>query len=261
MDKNAKQKKADKVRAEEEALNRILCWVAGGAVLEFLLLLLSRYWIYYTGAQVNLRIALGSVVKILAVAGLACAAGGAYWWNSVRKGEKSAKLPGTLCVFMLGVSLSCFATWFGSDTGLRMMSYLVPAVVVLALIYYLYQREFFLISCQSCLALLGIWLCGRGLGGGKGIICYGYVAVAALLLLFTAFLCRKAQGEQGVVELGGKSWKCFSKDANYGLLYAGAVIALVMLILAAIGLPPLVLYAVSVAWLLIMAVYYTVKLM
>lgn len=261
MDKNAKRKKAEKVRAEEEALNRILCWVAGGAVLEFLLLLLTRYWTYYTGAQVNLRLALNSVVKILAVAGLVCAAGALYWWSSVRKNGKGANLPGTLCLFMVGVSTVCFAAWFGSDAGLQLMSYAVPAVVILALIYYLYQHEFFLLAAQSVLALLGIWVCSRGLGGGRSVFCYGYVVVAALLILAAAGFCRKAQGGWGKVEWGGKERSFFSKDANYGLLYAGAVISLVILIVSAIGISSVVLYAVVVAWLLIMAVYYTVKLM
>ena len=85
--------------------------------------------------------------------------------------------------------------------------------------------------------------------------------VAAVLLLAFAFLCRKAQGGRGVVELGGRTWELLSGDANYGLLYAGAVIALVTLVVAAIGISSMVLYAVSVAWVLIMAVYYTVKLM
>lgn len=261
MDKNAKRKKAEKVRAEEEALNRILCWVAGGAVLEFLLLLLTRYWTHYTGAQVNLRLALDSVVRILAVAGLCCAAGAGYWWSSARKNGKGVNLPGTLCLFMVGVSVSCFAAWFGSDTGLRLVSFAVPAVVILALVYYLYQHEFFLIASQSVLALFGIWMCGRGLGGGRSIFCYAYVVAAALLILAAAGLCRKTQGDRGSVEWGGKERKLFSKDANYGILYAGAVISLVTLIVAAIGISSVVLYAVMVAWLLIMAVYYTVKLM
>lgn len=261
MDKNAKQKKAARAKAEEEALNRILCWVAGGSVLEFLLLLLSRYWTHYTVAQIDLRIALGTAVKILAVAALCCAAGAGYWWLSARKSGKGTNLPGTLCLFMAGVSVTCFAAWIVSDIGLKLMSFAIPAVVVLALIYYLYQREFFLIACQSVLALLGIWLCGRGLGGRYSIICYAYVVGAAVLLLLAALLCRKAQGDRGEVELGGKSWGVFAKDANYALLYAGAIVALVTLIMAAIGIATLALYGVAVAWLLIMAVYYTVKLM
>ena len=261
MDKNTKQKKAEKARAEEAALNRILCWIAGGAVLEFIVLLLARYLVFYKVEEYTAYLVMDTATKILAVVGLACAAGAGYWWNNARKSGKGTNLPATLCLFMLGMSVCCFAAWFFYDLGVKLARFAVPAVVVLALIYYLYQREFFAIACQSVLALLGIWLCDKGAGGAYRMIGYAYVAVSALLLLFFAFLCRKAQGDQGMVELGGRAWKCFYKDTNYALLYAGAVIALVTLIVAAIGISPVALYAVSVAWLLIMAVYYTVKLM
>lgn len=261
MDKNAKQKKAERAKAEEAALNRILCWIAGGVVLEFLVLLLSRYVVYYKVGEHTIQMAMTIAAKILAVAGLCCAAGAGYWWNNARKSGKGTNLPGTLCLFMLGLSVSCFATWFFFDLGVQLMRYAVPCVVVLALIYYLYQREFFLIACQSVLALLGIWICGKGLGSSRSVICYAYVAAAAVLIVLSALLCRKAQGNGGRIELGEKSWKCLSRDANYALLYAGAVVALVLLIVAAIGISSLALYGVVVAWLLIMAVYYTVKLM
>lgn len=261
MDKNMKRKKAEKEKAEEAALNRILCWVAGGSVLEFLILFLNRYVVYYKVSESTIHTVVDAASKILAVAALCCAAGAGYWWNSARKGGRGTNLPATLGLFMAGLSASCFATWFLYGLGIQFMSYAVPAVVILALIYYLYQREFFLIACQSALALLGIWLCSKGVGGSYGLICYAYVAGAAVLLLLSAFLCRKAQGDQGVVELAGRSWNLLSKDAGYALLYAGAVISLLTLILAAIGISSMALYAASVAWLLIMAVYYTVKLM
>lgn len=261
MDNNVKKKRAEKAKAEEAALNRILCWVTGGAVLEFLLLLLNRWWSHYTVEQIDFRVALGTAVKILAVAALACAAAGAYWWNSARKSGRGTNLPGTLCLFMAGVSLSCFAAWFASDMGLQLMSYVVPAVVVMAFIFYLYQHEFFLAAGQTVLALLGIWVCSKTGGGSYQALGYVYVAVAAVLVLASAWLCRKAQEDQGKAELGGRTLDLFSKDANYGFLYAGAVVALLILILAAIGISQMILYGVAVAWLLIMAVYYTVKLM
>ena len=261
MDNNAKKKRAEKAKAEEAALNRILSWVAGGSVLEFLLLLLNRWWSHYTVEQIDFRVALGTAVKILAVAALVCAAGAGYWWNNARRSGKGTNLPGTLCLFMAGVSVSCFAAWFASGAGLELVSYAVPTVVVLALIYYLYQREFFLIACQSVLAFLGIWFCGKTAGGSYRMLGYAYVIVAALLILASAWLCRQAQGDDGKVELGGRSWNLFSKDTNYGLLYAGAVVTLLILILAATGISQMILYGVAVAWLLIMAVYYTVKLM
>ncbi|MCI8651003.1 MAG: hypothetical protein HFF05_00990 [Oscillospiraceae bacterium] len=261
MDKNAKQIKAAKAKEEEATINRILCWVVGGSVLEFLLMLLNRYWSHYTAAQIDFRVALGTAVKILAVAALACAAGALFWWNNAWKSGKGMYVPGTLCLFMTGVSVSCFAAWGFSGQGLMLMCYVVPAVVILAIIYNLYQREFFLVACQSALSLMGIWLCEKGTGGAYAPVCYAYVVVSTLLLLLAAGLCRKAQGNEGKVDVKGTKYRVFSKDANYGILYAGAVVALLVLVVAAIGITPVILYAVTVTWLLVMAVYYTVKLM
>ena len=93
------------------------------------------------------------------------------------------------------------------------------------------------------------------------MIAYACVALAAVAVVALAWLCRKAQTENGMLELNGKNVRLFAKDANYALLYLGAIILLVVLILAAIGINQMALYAVTVAWLLIAAVYYTVKLM
>lgn len=261
MDKNAKQAKAAKAKAEEAALNRILCWIVGGTVLWALTLLLNRYIVYYRVSEYSVHLAVLTAVKFLAVGGLVCAAAAGYWWKSLRAAGKKSALPGGLCLFLVGLSAVCFAAWLLYDIGLKISTYAVPAVVILALVAHLYQREFFLICCQSVLALLGTWLCGRGLGGGYAVACYAYVAVAAALCLLIALLCRKAQAGQGLVEWKGKSLRLFGKDANYALLYTGAAVALGVLIVSLFGVPTIVLYGAVAAWLLIMAVYYTVKLM
>lgn len=261
MDKNKKMTKAARAKAEEEALNRILCWVAGGSVLEFLLLLLNRYYYYYRMDEMAIAAALSVAVKILAVAGLLCAGAALYWWSGAKKAKKSTALPTVLGFFMLGVSVSCFAAWFFYGNGIRLMYVAVPIAVALAVIFYLYQKEFFLISCESALTLLTVWVCSRGLGGRYAMIAYGCVALCALAVAAAAGVCRKAQAENGVLEIGGKDVRIFSKDANYTLLYLGSAILLLVLILAAVGINQMALYAVTVAWLLIAAVYYTVKLM
>lgn len=261
MDKNSKQTKAARVKAEEEALNRILCWITGGAVLEFLLLLLNRYYYRFRGNEFAIFTALDVAVKILAVAGLVCAAAALFWRSGAKKSGKGTALPTVLGFFMLGVSASCFAAWAFWGSGIQMMYVAVPVVVALAVIFYLYQKEFFLISCESAGALLTVWVCAKGLGGRYAMVSYACVVVAALAVLAAAGVCRKAQTEDGMMELGGKNIRLFPKDANYALLYLGAIILLLVLILAAIGINQMALYAVTVAWLLIAAVYYTVKLM
>lgn len=261
MNKSYKQTKVGRAKAEEAAINRILCWIVGGTAVEFVVMLLDRYWVNYSIAELDLRVALDLPVKILSFAALLGAAALGYWiWRTVQAG-KDPDLPATCCLVVLGISAACFAAWLFHGTGLALMRIGVLMVVVLAVLFYLYQREFFLIACQSALAILGVWMCSRGLGGAKAIFCYLYVILAALLVLSSVVLCRKLQQESGVFLWKEKKLRVFPKDANYLLLYAGATVSLVLLVCALLPLPIMALYAVAAAWILVMAVYYTVKLM
>ena len=261
MDKNVKQTRAAKAKAEEAALNRILCWVTGGAVLEFLMLLLNRYWVNYRVSEIMLWVRLHTVIKVVAFVALAAAAGAFAWWRSTYKAGKNVNLPATACVTLAGVSVGSFATWFFDDLGVQVMYILVPVAVGLALIYYLYQREFFLLACQSAVGLLGVWICSQWLDGPRELVCYLYAVAAALVILASAYLCYKLQAGKGVLEWEERKWKIFPREVNYTFLYVGAALAILTLICAVLGLSQMILYGVSVAWLLAMAVYYTVKLM
>ena len=231
MDNNVKKKKAARAKAEEEALNRILSWIAGGSVLEFLLMLLNKYWNHYTAAQIELRVALGTAVKFLAVAGLLCAAAGAFWWNNARRNGNKTGLPAMLGLFTgIGTTLACIA---------------VPAVMLLAVVHELYPAEFFLVGCDGALGLLGVWVCDRGLGGQYTMLCYAYVAVAVVLMAAAALLSYKAQRQDGELILGGKSLRVFAKGANCTPVYLGTLVALAVLAAAVLGIRAAALYAVA----------------
>ena len=259
MDNNFKKNKAAKAKAEEEALSSILCWVAAGSVLEFFLILLNRYWSHYRVAEIQFRVGpLETMVKVMAFLFLAAAAGGAYWWK--KEGMKR-RLPLAVSLVTLGASAGCFAAWLVGESGIVALSTMAPGIVVLAILYYLYQREFFLVACQSALALMGIWMCDRGLGGSQEVFCWLYVALAMVLVAGSVWLCRLLQRNKGAVQWKGREVKLLPKEANYLPLYVGALVSLAILACALISLPAMALYAVAVAWLLVMAVYYTVKLM
>ncbi|MDE6107392.1 MAG: hypothetical protein K2F83_01790 [Oscillospiraceae bacterium] len=259
MDKSLKKNRAAKAKAEEEALNSILCWVVGGLTLEFLLVLLNRYWVYYRISEFDFRVGiLEPVVKVLAFLALVGTAAAAFWW---KKGGMKERLPLTAALLSLGISAGCFSAWLVGEAGITVMYTVVPAIILLAVIYHLYQREFFLISCLSAVGLLGIWLCSHGVSGRTGVVCWIYVlgALAAVgVVTWGFFLCQK---EQGNLTWEGKKLRLLAKDTFYPLLYTAAAITAGVLVCALMGVPTMVLYAISVAWLLIMAVYYSVKLM
>lgn len=259
MDKNVKKNKMAKAKAEEEALNSMLCWFVGGTVVEFLLVLLDRYWNHYTVSEIQFRVhILEPAVVALAFLALAGAGAAAYWW---KKGGMKARLPLTVSLVALGISAGCFAAWILGSAGLTVISTVVPGIIVLAIIFYLYQREFFLIACLSALGLLGIWLCSHGVSGRTGVVCWIYVLCALVLVGAAAWGCFLCQKENGSLTWKGKKLQLLSKEASYLLLYITAGVTAALLVCALVGLPAMALYAVAVALLLIMAVYYTVKLM
>jgi len=260
MDKNTKQIKVSKAQQEETVLNRLLCWLTGGAVLEFLLLLLNRYYNDYTSEMIALSGALRTVVKIVAVVALACAAVLMVRWRAQRRRGEGTLWSGVGAAFLLGLSLSCFATWLVGPNGLRCSYVAVPVAIVLIAIYYLYQREFFFQSCCAALALMGIWIISNGRGSSMRPFAYAYAIVATAMILFGIVLYWKAQGNQGEITFRGQSMRLFPPDANYPLLYAGAAIHAAVIIAALFFTASVVLYGTVTACVLIMAVYYTVKI-
>lgn len=260
MDKSVKKNKAAKAKAEEEALNSILYWFVGGCVLEFLLLLLKRYWVdYRLGAELNFLLhVLMPAVTVLSFLALAGSAAAFFWW---KKSGMKARLPLAVALVSLGISAGCFSAWLLGAAGLKVIYTVVPVVILLAVIFYLYQREFFFISCLSTLGILGIWLCSHGVSGRTGVVCWIYVLCALVLVGAAAWCCYLCQKERGALAWKGKKLQLLAKETNYLLLYVTAAISAGVLVCALMGLTSMVLYAVAVAWLLVMAVYYTVKLM
>lgn len=266
MDKFERQKMSEQTRREKEreesaAFNRVLFWIGGGVVLEFLLLLLNRFYNNYRVEEIGLATALRPAVKIAAVVALVVTVVLALLWRRARTGKKGGLLFGALALFAGGLSVSCFITWAFGPAGLKSAYVLVPIAIVLAFVYYLYQREFFLVASMSALAMLGVWFAGKGLGGAMKMVVYAYVVLVAVVLVLSVLLVRKLQTGDGVISLRGKRVRLFGQEANYPLLYVSAAIAAAVLVCSLFTLPAVFLYGVMAAWLLIMAVYYTVKMM
>ena len=160
---------------------------------------------------------------------------------------------------MLALAVCAVVIRFFDESGIRLLYVAVPAVAVLALIYYLYQREFFFAAVLSALGLLGVKVVPYHFGFPA--IAYGYAVVLGVALVGAVVVFRVMQAAEGKLRLKGNWVEVLPKSANYALLYVtcGVVAAVVIAALLLGGLA--VLYGVLVAWLLILAVYYTVRLM
>ena len=263
-EKRAAEKRAARSHKEDAILNRVLIWFGAAVVVELVLLLLNRYYINITTAPGEIEFA-GALLKAWPVIIGVAAAGTVVcllWAIFCSKGGKRFVLPAALTGVFLAVLVISVVTYRFYDTGVQFLCGAVPAAAVLALVYYLYQHEFFAVTVLSALGILGLWLFRRA-GGGHQVLVYAYAAVLAVVLLAAVLLCRSLSAKGGVLTLSGKKLQIFPKNASYGMIYltcaivAAAVAAALVLGTAA----AYYLMFALVAWLFIMAVYYTVKLM
>lgn len=255
MDKEARAAKKQK---EDQALNRVLWWFGGAVVLEFLLLLLNRFYINFNAEGAALARSIFRFLRGFAWVCLASAVATAAWWMLRRKKGGKTFLPGALFISSLVLAVCCFVAGIGRGMGVKFLYVCVPVMAVLALVYYLYQREFFLVAVQGGFVLFAMWMY-RELIYSHALVVYTVFVVLGVLTLAAVVLFRILQKSGGKL---GKT-RVLSKKTNYAPLYLAAAITAVSLLLAAL-LGATVAYGllfVMVAWLFGVAIYYTVRLM
>ena len=257
MDKDQKQARQHQ---EDAALNRGLLWVAGAIVLEFLLMMVNKYYINFRVTEGGIALA-DTIFKVLKLArwvGLVGLVAGLVWaWMRLRTAGRCGAAPGAVAGACGAVAVCGYISVTFNAAGVRMLFLLVPAWAGLALIYYLYQREFFFSSAAAGLAAVGLWLVRTS--GGRML----YTAAAVICLVLLAALTLYLDKNQGVLKLAGKEVRLLPQKAKYTAIYltcVGGILAVAAAqFLGAMAAYYLV-YAV-VAWLFALLVYYTVKMM
>lgn len=175
-------------RQEDRDLNRALIWVGAAIVLEFLLVLVNRYYINFrtTTESVNLALAINAVLTALQWVSLAAVVACVVWAVlRLNKGEK-AGLQLTL-IAGAGILLICSVVILHfQDAGVRMLFWLVPAWAALALVYDLTSKVF----------SLGVsWLFMRE---SPALL---YVIVPIVVIGYVGSLCGLFSGVRAVREL------------------------------------------------------------
>lgn len=145
-----------------------------------------------------------------------------------------------------------------SPTMLMLLYIMIPALVVLYIIFYSYPREFFAIALASFIAGVAIWLVGSDLINENDL---SVLIIAAALVVILAAVTVWAQAKGGKILLFGREIEVFKSDARYTIVYLTYVLAL-LLLGAAFLVSDLILYFVLgiVAYIVLIGVYYTVKL-
>lgn len=245
-------------RQEDRDLNRALIWVGAAIVLEFLLVLVNKYYINFrtTPESINLALAISAALNGLRWVSLAALAACVVWTALRLKQGGQAGLQLSLAAVSTALYFCAQITLVFQESGVRMLFWLVPAWAALALVYYLYQREFFLSALVSGVGVLGLWFVRHA--GASSVYTIG--AVAVILVLAVMMLWMKGHGGR---LFPGAAGQLLPAEAGYPLMLLSCVISLAAIAIAAFvggALSYYLLYAM-VAWLFALLVYYTVKMM
>ena len=147
---------------------------------------------------------------------------------------------------------------------LHYLTILVPAAAVLAVIYYLFQRDFFCISVISACGILCLVLYRKMFYTQRSMLYAGFVLAFLLLVAAVVVLVLLQSDKLKLPSVPDKAIRLLlPKDSNFPLLYATCALVAALLALTLIlgGTIAYYLMFVLVGWLFIMAVYYVVKLM
>ena len=255
MDK--KQREARR-QQEDIALQRGLLWVVGAVVLEVLLALLNRFYVNYplTESGINIFMALNEALKVVRIAA-PIAAVLALLWSIRQAGQGKKYAPALIAAIALAALTVCVhvAVKYRAD-GMSMLYWLVIAWAVLAMVFYIYQREFFLAATACGMSVLALWFVRFGASGRPEAI---LLAAAIIVVGLASLWLKKNDGALG----GGDTFRFLPKGSSYSVLLATclASLAAVAAAMLAGGMVAYYLVYVMLAWLFALFVYYTVKLM
>ena len=252
-----KKQREERRRQEDIALQRGLLWVAGAMVLEALLVRVNRFYINFTltDAGVNAYLALGKWLPVLRNVTLIGAALALVWTVlQLKKGGKFGwPLIGAIALGAVAVCAHVAVKYQGP--GMNMLFWLVAAWALLAMMFYIYQREFFLGAAACGMSVLGLWFARYGAAGRleSGLLTAGIAAVglAALWLKKNGGVIPAPTPIQFLPKEGGHSVLLATCLASLAAMAAG---------LAVESLAYYLIFAMA-AWLFALFVYYTVKMM
>jgi hypothetical protein len=260
MNKNQR----DEQRQQDDiALIRGLIWVGIAIVFELLLLLVNKYYIniYTTAESVAMAYAVLNVMKAARIAGLAAAVACGAW--AVLKFKKNEE-----CYIPVLLMLVCGILVFTSHivlnfqgSGVRMLYMLVPALAALALVYYLYQKDFFCCAAVSGMGVVALWLIRHGANSMYTV--YAFLLLMGLVLVLGAVVLGGVRQTNGVLSVMGRKLQILPEDANYVILLATAVVNIMVVAGAMLmgGTLAYYLLYVMIAYLFALLVFYTVKMM
>ena len=178
------------------------------------------------------------------------------WMAWQLKQGKKYMLPLVLSAAFGALSVCSHVAIKYRDAGVSMLFWLVIGWAVLAMVYYIYQHEFFLGACACGMSVLALWFVRYGVSGRPETI----LILAAIAVVTAAAVWLKKN--DGLLP-GPKQVQFLPPKTNYTVLLVTCLASLAAVVIAMVagGMVAYYLIFVMLAWLFALFVYYTVKLM
>ena len=246
-------KREARVAKNNRSLNSALALFTAGFIAEFYLLLIDQYFVKGTLEQV---VAIASYLEVMAIIGAAAFGAGVVLTVMRKKWTRFACLGSWLLWLGAFFAVSSYIMRKVYPAGTTAMCILVPVLMLLSVVFLLYQREFAVQTAALTLTIAAAVLLNHGSASMSAlvqILCWGALVLVAALLVLTSVL----QQHDGTY----KEFVIFPAKSNYALTYA--VLGLCVAAIAASLFAGLAYYVIwgAAALLFALAVWYTVKML
>lgn len=252
-----KDKREKRYQQEDAAFNQMLLCLAVAVVAELLLLLVKGIYVDLSAGPTGYDV-LNNFFHVFSFLGAALTAAGIVWVVLSFRKKKSVTVPCVCAAVAAGLWALSGLSYYLFDLGLDIMI-LLPAVgAVLIVVYFLYQRVFFLNAVLTAGGLLVLWLHRQHYWGHPTVIRLFFAAEFALLAagIVLGFRLRGSDGKLGSLQV-------LPPDTNYLMTWITCEVTAVALVLALVLGTEAGLYLLFalVALVFAQAVFYTVQLM
>jgi len=248
---------------ESEVLRRVLFWLGAAVLLEAFVLLGNRFYFHYLISELGFAKILMRLFGALQYVGVILAVACFVWAIMAKKKDNQRGFCRLIMTaFFVSIAACSFLFLQVGSGSVTLLLVGIPAVAGLIMIYYLYQREFFLVALMSGIGIFGLWMFRAG-SSRYTTVFYVLTAIALCFLLFVAVLSVHMQKHAGNIKWKGELFPILKQDANYHLIWVTCALVALSLLLGLLLGATLAYYALLtlVIWIFIVAVYFTSRLM
>ena len=255
-----KEKRQQRRSAEDAAFNRMLLCMVGAIAAETIILFVKRFYIDITGGGADIAIATGLMYffRVFVYAGLAMTAAGLVWCTLARKNRGKLALPAICTAVVCFLWVLSVMTYYLDETGVKILMVLPAVAAVLILIYFLYQRAFFVNAILTGCGMAALWGYRQFYPTHPTAVTLAFAVGWAGLagIAFAAYLLKKNNGRLGKLRLVSDQ-RCYPACwLTCAVIFAATLLGFLL----GAGLAYYLIY-VLIGWLFCLAVYFTVKLM